>query len=228
MQRNSRLSSATPSRLPWRLSVGLALLLGTGAVLAMGIAVSQHTQHGARIVSSTHGALAPGDYREITADGPGTQRYYRISRDADGRVIEVYKENQQQRPIDGNVRAWLSDLVVVADPPPPPALPLLPNLAPPPLPPPPPRITDARAFKELFASVSADPRVTGTLGSPVDVVTDSVDGSMNLPDAGNADGDANLRFVLSGPKGRAKVRVAGARHAGVWRVSALEVGAATR
>lgn len=231
MQRISRLLSGPPSRLPWRVPVGLVVLLCSGGLLAMGVGVSKHKLPGLTIHSSTDGALGPGDYREITADGFTTQRYYRISMDRQGRIVEVYKEDQKDRPIDGKVRAWLSQVAVLSAPPPPPDVPVpppAPGIAGPLAPPPPPAITDSRAFKDLFARVAVDSRVTAMVGSPVSVVDDSVDGSLNLSGDGDADGDANLRFVLSGPKGRAQVHVSGTRHAGAWQVSSLDVGAATR
>ena len=230
MQRISRLLSGPPSRLPWRVPVGLLVLLGSGGLLAMGIGVSQHKLPGVRIESSTDGKLAPGDFREITADGFDKQRYYRISMDRQGHIIEVYKEDQQPRPIDGNVRAWLSDVTTLSAPPPPPDVPAPPpppTMALPPLPPPPPSITDSNAFKDLLHTVAMDNRVVATLGSPVNVASDAVDGSLDLSGSHNADGEANLSFVLTGPKGHAHVHVSGERHAGVWQVSSLEVGPAT-
>lgn len=231
MQRISRLLSGPPSRLPWRVPVGLIVLLGSGGLLAMGIGVSQHKLPGVRIESSTDGKLRPGDYREITADGLDKQRYYRISMDRQSHIIETYKEDQQTRPIDGNVRAWLSDVATLSAPPPPPDVPAPPpppTMALPPLPPPPPSITDSNAFKDLLRTVAMDNRVIATLGSPVNVASDAVDGSLDLSDSHNSDGEANLSFVLTGPKGYAHVHVSGERHAGVWQVSSLEVGPTTR
>lgn len=231
MQRISRLLSGPPSRLPWRVPVGLIVLLGSGGLLAMGIGVSQHKLPDLTIHSSTDGKLHPGDYREITADGLDKQRYYRISMDRQGHIIEVYKENQQARPIDGNVRAWLSEVMVLSAPPPPPDIPVPPpppTLALPPPPPPPPSITDSSTFKDLLRTVAMDSRVVATLGTPVNVASDAVDGSLNISDSDNADGDANLSFVLNGPKGHARVHVSGKRRAGVWQVSSLEVGPITR
>jgi len=109
-----------------------------------------------------------------------------------------------------------------------PALPPMPAMAMPPLPPAPPSIADSNAFKGLLHVVAVDNRVVATLGSPTNVAPDSVDGSLNLSDTSNAEGDANLSFVLTGPRGHAKVRVSGERHAGVWQVSSLEVGSVAR
>jgi beta-lactamase regulating signal transducer with metallopeptidase domain len=228
MQRISRLLSGPPSRLPWRVPAGLIVLLCTGGLLAAGIGVSKHKLPNLRIESSTEGHLAPGDFREITADGLDKQRYYRISMDRQGHIIEVYKEDQQSRPIDGNVRAWLSDMTTLSGPPPVPDMPAPPPMPPMALPPPPPSIADSNAFKGLLRTVAVDNRVVATLGSPTRIVADSVDGSLNLSDTSNAEGDANLSFVMTGPEGHAKVRVSGKRHAGVWQVSSLEVGSVAR
>jgi beta-lactamase regulating signal transducer with metallopeptidase domain len=239
MQRISRLLSGPPSRLPWRVPAGLIILLCVGGLLATGIGVSKHKLPNLRIESSTDSALAPGyfhefglgGFREITADGLGKQRYYRISMDRQGQVVEVYKEDQQNRPIDRKVRAWLRDVTTLSAPPSAPdmpALPLMPAMALPPLPPAPPSIADSNAFKNLLRALAVDSRVVATLGSPTNVAPDSVDGSLNLSDTSNAEGDANLSFVMTGPKGRAKVRVSGERHAGAWQVSFLEVGSVAR
>ncbi|OOG50263.1 cytochrome c oxidase assembly factor Coa1 family protein [Rhodanobacter sp. C01] len=231
MQRISRLLSGPPSRLPWRVPAGLIVLLCTGGLLATGIGVSKHKLPNLRIESSTDGALAPGDFREITANGLDKQRYYRISMDRQGHIIEIYKEDQQSRPIDGNVRAWLSDVTTLSAPPPLPDMPApppMPSMALPPPPPPLPSIADSNAFKGLLRTVAMDSRVVTTLGSPINVAPDSVDGSLNLSDTSNAEGNANLSFVLTGPKGHAKVRVSGERRAGAWQVSSLEVGSIAR
>lgn len=228
MQRISRLLSGPPARLPWRVPAGLIVLLCTGGLLASGIGVSKHKLPNLRIESSTDGALAPGDFREITADGLDKQRYYRISMDSLGHIIEVYKEDQQNRPIDDNVRAWLSDVTRLSAPPPVPYMPAPPPMPAMALPPPPPSIADSSAFKGLLRTVAMDYRVVATLGSPTRVAPDSVDGSLNLSDTTNAEGNANLSFVLTGPKGHAKVRVSSMRLAGVWQVSSLEVGSVAR
>jgi hypothetical protein len=109
-----------------------------------------------------------------------------------------------------------------------PALPLMPAMALPPLPPAPPSIADSNAFKNLLRTVAVDNRVVATLGSPTNVAPNSVDGSLNLSGTSNAEGDANLSFVMTGPKGHAKVHVSGERHAGFWQVSFLEVGSVAR
>jgi beta-lactamase regulating signal transducer with metallopeptidase domain len=229
MQRISRLLSGPPSHVPWRVPVGLIVLLCTGSLLATGIGVSKHKLPKLTIESSTGGALAPGDFREITANGLDKQRYYRISMDRQGHITEVYKEGQQSRPIDGNVRTWLSDVMTLSAPPTVPNMPVpppMPSMAL--LPPIPPSIADSNAFKDLLRTVAVDSRVVAALGSPINVAPDAVDGSLNLSDTSNAEGNANLSFVVTGPNGHAKVRVSAEHRAGAWHVSSLEVGSVAR
>jgi hypothetical protein len=70
--------------------------------------------------------------------------------------------------------------------------------------------------------------VVAALGSPINVAPDAVDGSLNLSDTSNAEGNANLSFVVTGPNGHAKVRVSAEHRAGAWHVSSLEVGSVAR
>jgi hypothetical protein len=67
--------------------------------------------------ASTEGMLGPGDFREITANGRDHRRYYRVSIDAQGRATEVYQVDGQVRPIDADVRAWVSDVMRPSVPP---------------------------------------------------------------------------------------------------------------
>lgn len=239
MQRISRLLSGPPSRLPWRVSAGLIVLLCAGGLLATGIGVSKHRLPNPSIESSIDGGLAPRHFREITfggfrgtsADVSGKQRSYRVGMDRQGQIVEVYKEDQQSRPNDGKVPIWQSDVTTLSAPPPAPYtpwLPPMPAMALPPMPSAPPSITDSNAFKSLLRTVAMDNRVVATLGSPTNVAPDSVDGSLKLSGTSKAEGDADLSFVMTGPKGHAKVRVSGEHHAGFWQVSFLEVGSVAR
>lgn len=223
MQRITRLLSGAPSRARWRATAGLAVLLVSGTLLAMQMDSPGRHLPNLRITSSTTGPLHPGDYRDITANGLDLQRYYRISMDKQGRVTEIYQENQQTKPIDGKVRAWLSDVALIAPPPPPP--PPLPALPEPPAPPEPPALTDSVEFKDLMRLLAADQRVSARLGSPIEVATDSLHGSINVDDDHGSSGDAEFTLDLSGPKGHAQVNFSSARSAGVWRLTALEIGA---
>lgn len=239
MQRISRLLSGPPSRVHWRVPAGLIVLLCTGGLIATGMDVSKHALPNPSIESSTDSALAPGyfheitfgGFREITTDGPGKQRSYRVSMDPLGRITEVYKEGQPNTASDGKVPAWQSDVKSLSPPPPAPyapALPPMPATPLPPLPPTPPSIADSNAFEKLLSTLAADKRVVATLGSPTHVAPDSVSGSLNLSNTSNAEGDANLSFVMTGPKGHAKVRDSGKRYAGFWQVSLLDVGSVAR
>jgi hypothetical protein len=206
------------------------VLLVSGTLLAMQLDGSSRPWSGVRITSSTDGALHPGDYRDITANGLGLQRHYRISMDTQGRITESYQENDQAKAIDGKVRAWLSDIAAMAPPPPPPpppAPPPPPSIAELPLPPPPPALTDSVEFKELMRVVAADGRVAARLGVPLEADPQSVSGSINLDGEGNSSGDADFSVVLSGPKGHAKIHFVGERSARVWRLRTLDIGAVT-
>lgn len=235
MQRISRLLSGPPSHVPWRVPAGLIVLLFTGGLIATGTDVSKHTLLNPGIESSTDSALAPayfremtfGGFREITTDGLGKQRSYRIGMGPLGRITAIYKEGPQNRANDGKVPAWQNDVTTLSPQPPAPyapALPPMPATALPSLPSAPPSIADSNAFKNLLSTVAADKRLVATLGSPAHVAPDSIDGSLNLSDTG----DANLSFVMTGPKGHAKVRVSSKRYAGFWQVSFLDVGSVAR
>ena len=234
MQRITRLLSGAPTRARWRATAGLAILLVSSTLLAMQMDGSSRHLPNLHITSSTTGPLHPGDYRDIIANGLDMQRYYRISMDKQGRVSELYQENQQTKSIDGKVRAWLSDVGSLVPPPPPPPLPALPappappSLADIPAPPEPPAITDSAEFKDLMRMLAADQRVSAQLGSPLEVATETVHGSINLDDDGAASGDADLSLVLSGPKGHAQVTFSGERSGGVWRLATLDIGSVAR
>jgi hypothetical protein len=62
------------------------------------------------VSSSTTGALGPGDFREITANTDGKQRFYRVSMDAEGTLTEIYRENGRDRPLDEDARAWIASI----------------------------------------------------------------------------------------------------------------------
>jgi hypothetical protein len=88
------------------------------------------------IEMSSSGPLTPGNYRQLTvSDGQGTQRQYRIGKDATGGLIESYTENSKPKPISPAVRAWLMGVnTLVASP----AVPEAPAVPEPPVPPAPP------------------------------------------------------------------------------------------
>ena len=71
-------------------------------------------------------------------------------------------------------------------------------------------------FKILMQRVTTDPAVVAKLGSPVVMASRNVDGHLELGNGPRADGDADLRLLLRGPRGVAKVRVAAQLIAGEW------------
>ncbi|MFD0740373.1 cytochrome c oxidase assembly factor Coa1 family protein [Lysobacter koreensis] len=222
MQRITRLlsgsrSSGPPSRGRVAARIGLVVLLASGVLLVSQVGIGG-SRPGIRITSSTDGVLGPGDVREITAKGLDKERSYRASVDAQGRLSEVYRENGQVRPIDGRVRAWVSEVtrLSVAPPPLPPMPPMPPTAALPPLPPappPPPEVAESAVFQSLLRVVAADPGVVAKLGSPVVLAGNDVSGRIDFDDAG---GDVDVSFALRGPKGRADVQVEAQFDDGQW------------
>lgn len=217
MQRITRLLSGPPSRGRWGARAALGILLTAGVLLVSQV-IAGHSLPDLHITSTTDGVLGPGDSREITANGLDKQRFYRASVDAQGRLTEVYEEDGVVRPIDSGVRTWLAEVSRMTVPPPPPPPPVAPPM--PPMPPPPPNIADATEFKALVRVVAADPRVIAKLGTPVVAMTDRVRGNIRID---KADGDADLRFDLSGPKGRAEVQVEAELEHGAWTLETLDL-----
>jgi hypothetical protein len=110
LQRISRLLSGQPSRGRWRAFAAMGALTVTGFLLIAQIGIAGGGSPDLHMVSSTSGALGPGDYREISAQSNGRRRFYRASIDAQGRFTEMYRENGQTRPIDDAVRDWLAEI----------------------------------------------------------------------------------------------------------------------
>jgi beta-lactamase regulating signal transducer with metallopeptidase domain len=110
LQRVSRLLSRPPSRGRWGALAVIGALTVTGFLLIAQFGIAGGGSPDLHMVSSTSGALGPGDYREITAQSDGRRRFYRASIDAQGRLTEVYRENGQVRPIDQRVRDWLAEV----------------------------------------------------------------------------------------------------------------------
>jgi beta-lactamase regulating signal transducer with metallopeptidase domain len=244
MQRITRLLSSTTSRARWRVPAAVAVIVVSGAVLATQVGVAGHKLPNLRITSSTDGVLRPGDVREITANGLDKQRQYRVAVDAQGRLVESYKEDGQPRPIDRNVREWVAEATRLSVPPPPPIpprppMPPLPPMPPqfastpsglspppmppaPPAPPAPPNIADSAAFKSLMRLVAADPGVVAKLGSPVVMVSNDVHGRIDIDNGDAPDGDADVSFTLRGPKGRADAHVEAQLDAGEWSLDRVD------
>ena len=124
----------TKKLLLFSVPLGALLLLGSHALFA--------TQtRGIQVEMSSNGPLTPGTYREVTdSDGHGTQRQYRISKDAQGRLSESYSENGQPKPVLAAVRAWLRDEKTLMAPPAAPEIPPVPSPPAPPVIPVPPAL----------------------------------------------------------------------------------------
>lgn len=244
MQRITRLlsnipRSGAPSRARWRIPAAIAVIVVSGTVLATQVGVTGHTLPGLRIESSTDGVLRPGDVRVITATGLDGKREYRVAIDTQGRLVESYKEDGQPRPIDPHVRAWIAEATRLSVPPPPPVPPVPPvppappfahGVMPPPpappalpdAPPPPPDIADSAAFKSLMRLVAADPGVVAKLGSPVVLASNAIHGHIDIDNGAAPDGDADLDFVLSGPKGRVDAHVDAQLDEGQWSMDRVD------
>ncbi len=139
------------------------------------------------VQASTAGALGPGDYRQITTNGPDGQRFYRASVDAQGRLSEVYREDGQDRPIDAGVRRWIA-----ANTPPEDLAPEGPGLE---------ELPEVRALLELVA-VHSD--VVARLGAHALATPGSLVGNLRLREH---DGEADVRVELDGPRGRATLAI---------------------
>jgi BlaI family penicillinase repressor len=98
---------AAPARMPLVVIGALAL----GAVIATQLSLPRDMLLGLRVDASTHGALTPGTYRDITADAFLDRRHYHGAMDADGRRREGYEENGEPRPIDPAVRAGVVEMI---------------------------------------------------------------------------------------------------------------------
>ena len=109
-QRILRLLSDTPPGGRWGALAGLGVVAVSGVFLATLIGVGGGRLPDLRVESSTDGVLGPGDYREIIANGDDKLRFYRASVDAQGRLTEVYQEDRRARPIDPEVRTWLTEV----------------------------------------------------------------------------------------------------------------------
>jgi beta-lactamase regulating signal transducer with metallopeptidase domain len=227
MQRITRLLSGrsdqdAAGRPRWRWPatlLGLAVV-GTLAVAQVGVARLPSVH----IESTTDGKLGPGDVREVTATGFDVDRHYVARVDANGKLVETYEENGIARPLDAKARQWVAEMGRMSVPPPPPPPPPAPPAAPapPPLPPPPPELADSKDIKAIFALVAADAGVARSVGSPIKLMRNSIDGNISIDDD-DGDGEATLTFRVVGPKGAAEVEVDAEREDGRWKVQLLEV-----
>lgn len=224
MQRITRLLTGANPGSRWRLPVGILVVLASGALLATQVDFSRYSFPNLHVSATTEGKLGRGDERVIRANGVDGTRYYRIAIDWRGKTTEQYQEDGRDVPITADVRAWIAETSRISVPPVPPIPPVppLPALPPPPAPPPaPPEMTESASFQDILRVVVADARVTAKLGTPVTVVPGSLDGNLHLSGSNDSEGDADLRFLLSGPKGRAEVNMEAERTQGAWKLTDL-------
>lgn len=235
------LSPSTPARFRWSLPLGMAVILGSGALLLAqtGKPASKPTT-GPTLQEDRHMAL--GSNRVITDDSDGIQRVYHKRTSLLGTVTESYTENGQAKPIDAQVRTWLNR---VNTPPPPPPVPPLPAAPPapagfpappaPPAPPDVPSLRDTPVCQAALDQAQRDGRLQALLGQPLVVGTD-VKGSMTTWGPGDvhslfgllsSGSKAELRIPVSGPKGSAVLHAKARLRQDTWTFSKLEASPST-
>ena len=223
MKRITRLLAAPSGAMRWRLPAAIALVLGTGIVLASQSEMVPSVQ----IHSSTsQTALQPGDTRTITSTGPDGKREYTVVVGKDGDLTETYKVDGKIVSINKRGRDWIDDvsrLSVPPAPPPPPPAPPPPAPPAPPASPPPPLLSENPDFKQILRLVSADRALTARVGNPVTVDVESVDGNIQRGDGTRNEGSANLRIRLGGPKGRVIADVVADHEDGQWRLASVQL-----
>lgn len=196
MQRISRLLSGPPSRRRWGAMAALGALTVSGVLALTQLGMAGGRLPDLMITASTDGPLGPGDYREISA--ADRQRFYRESVDAQGRRTEIYREAGQAKPIDAGVRGWIAEVskpIVLPDP----------NDFP--------KIEDMAEFKTLVAQLAAQPGIIARLGSPVAMTSTPVSGSVQI---GDAEGEADIRLELAGPKRKAMIALQADMRGRAW------------
>ena len=216
MQRISRLLTGPPSRGRWGALAVLGALTVSGAVLATQIGLAGGLPD-LRVEASTAGALGPGDYREISANGLDKQRFYRESIDAQGRRSETYREDGEVRPIDAGVRRWIAEVTRLSAVPPAHAVPDMNEIR---RAHSMPEMNDRPEHRALVAAIASHPDVVATLGTPAVATPRPVNGNVRLS---GAEGDADIRIELSGPKGRAMVDVEAEMNDRIWALQSLEM-----
>lgn len=203
MQRVTRLLSGPPSRRKWGALIGLGALTVSGVLALTQIGMAGGQFPDLMVRASTDGPLGPGDYREISAND--RQRFYRGSKDAQGRLTETYSEAGQAKPIDAGVRGWIEQVSQ------PPVIPTAPEY---------PRIEDMADFKALIAAIGASPDVAARLGAPVTMTSKQAGGNVQLQDA---EGHADIRVELSGPRGIATVAAVADMSGHKWTLRSVAV-----
>jgi beta-lactamase regulating signal transducer with metallopeptidase domain len=203
MRRIARLLSGPPSRGRWGATALLGALAISGALLVAQIGIASRLPD-LEVEASTQGALGPGDYRQIAANGADRLRFYRESVDAQGRRTEIYREDGQARPIDAAVRRWIDAV----------------GHQPIALPPAPPQLGNMAEARALVAQVAAHPDVIARLGSRAVATSRPVNGNLRIDGSG---GEADLRIELRGPRGAAMVNVAATMNDRVWTLQRVDV-----
>ncbi len=110
MRRITRLLSGTPAQGRWWAPLGCLALLSTSAVLAAQLEPARAPASTPRIDSSAHDLWKAGDPRTFSAIDLDERREYRRGLDAQGRVVESYRVDGVERPIDARARAWIDDM----------------------------------------------------------------------------------------------------------------------
>jgi beta-lactamase regulating signal transducer with metallopeptidase domain len=205
MQRITRLLSGPPSRGRWGALAVLGALAVSGLLLITQVGLAGGRFPDLEVSASTAGPLGPGDYREIKAGGLDKQRFYRESLDARGRRTEMYEEDGKARPIDAGVRHWIAEVGRLSVTPPPEA---------------PPYVTVSPEHKALVALIAADRGVVARLGTPVVATSRPVNGTLRID---GAEGDADIRIELSGPKGRAMAAVEADYKNRIWTLQRVDL-----
>ena len=243
MRRIAHLLSTTPSRPNWRWPGVLLLLLCSGTLLAMQVVPPANILTNLHSDASSQGELTPGNFREFTATYLGApQRHYRIDMDASGQVHEVYTVDGRDTPVDGQARAWLKTVSVMAGTSPPlePLPPLEPReLREPREPAEPMRSgpSDSDEFKTLMATLAADPQVVARTGRPAAMVRESFHGRVHLWSSRDfhlwgiddpVGGKAAFTVTFAGPDGRVEVAWSGKTVAGVWKADSTALSQPAR
>jgi hypothetical protein len=109
IQRLTRLVGSPP-RAVVHVPIVLVIWFACGAALAAQLRLPTDVVIDLRIEASDPGPLEPGGFLELTADTFAMQRHYRGTMDDDGKLVELYEEDGQPRPIDPAVRTWLNEL----------------------------------------------------------------------------------------------------------------------
>jgi hypothetical protein len=193
----------TPGRGGALATLGVVALAGALVAMQVGLAGGRFPELHVR--ASTEGPLGPGDFREIRAHGVDGQRFYRVSLDRRGLISEAYEENGRARPIDASVRRWLDQVASMGLPPGEPRHPAAP---------------DHPEVPALVGLVTTRPEVVARLGTPVVATPRPIDGTVRRS---GADGGADVRIELRGPRGSATAAVKADLRDGAWTLRRVAV-----